>query len=283
MTRLLLSGLPDAPKRFERKMEAADFETLEKAYADDMRRSKELHRSADQPLIDRAKAHELAERLAASDMPETIASRRFMRPLRLNTAYAMTNVLRDPDLPGGRFITVTPKRWEVLAEDLHLLRPDSLLRQFRKALTPCLKHSPHGYLFCGLDIGWVPHPERWRPHMHMFATGDYANAVHALPKEWLGIPNEKFANFETRFAPIVDREVEPDTAHHVATYPLKSCFFRYEKYVAEGRIRNAQKKRISTPYYAQLLLWFDRFKVDDFNTRMGIFVTQNDFSTPYAG
>lgn len=277
MSRLSEGDLPPAPHPFVRQLQRGGFETADKARCDDLDRVKRLQRSASHPLVSSSEAASLIRSLRQKGIPETVASRRFMRQHRANVAYALQQLI-EQDGPMPAFVTVAAAEWELAVDQLPELNPASLLESgLRKPVQRRLPPQPSGWAYMFVDIEFAPTPDRWRPHVHGLASGDYLATIDALRDSAFMRRPGRFSHCRTKIPPVRIEQIREGTLARVGTYTTKSAWFQVELLI-DGCRRRGVKRAIPDPYHAQLLCWFNRCSLRDLALRMGLLTTSRGFS-----
>ncbi len=175
--------------------------------------------------------------------------------------------------------TIIPSSWEFTAEQLLAVNPILLLAALRTALYEMGAATATGWIFLGLHGEFDPKAKVYRLHVHGIAYGGMAQVVdrlRSLPNyatsRWLpdGSPSPVYRRVRmTRKR--VNRLPRP------LTYLVQSYWPARALWVSEdGRRRRARRKRrLPEPYHSQVLLWLDKWSIDDLTLMIGLRVTKN--------
>ena len=206
----------------------------------------------------------------------TLACHLFMRWVRICLAGRLWKRMRIT----RRFTTATviPRTWEIAADQLDHVDPRRLLEAFRTDLYRAGVKAIDGWLFAYLHGEFDPIAKVYRLHLHIALTksmapvldrirtmGNY-KSMRLLPD---GSPSPVFRRVWIRRKPLVNMP-EP------VTYVVQS-FWPARPIHIDGngkRSRLRQKGAVREPYHSQVLLWLDRWKVEDLTLMVGLRVTK---------
>lgn len=282
-----ITKLPRPPKGFRpgkgkhRKFGGAGFETKEDAEREDDKRAR-LIRTAKGKLVTKSAKHEakmLASRLEdRRQPPASLASQRYMRKHRARVAGWLWWLHCNPDLPQCAFFTILPDRWRIAAEDLALIDPNALLEGLRADINRVLPKGIGGYLFACLHGEFVESVTGgyFDIHVHGLACGRFVAAIDSLrhrpkyhPKSW-SKPGDraKFPRVRVSRGPLTNLP-KPMTYCVQAFWPAKAMTKR-----GSIKTQRGQRRRIPEPFHTQLLIWLDRWKLQDITLLMGIRATK---------
>lgn len=274
MSRYGDADLPSAPKGYANKLSREfKFETAGKAADDDADRAKRLKRYAEAGGRKADPALALGKRFERDKAPESVVSRRFMREYRASVTYALVCLVQDPALPEAKVATVMPEYWEIEANAEELVQKiPKLVKSLGKMIERLCPAQPHGYLYGWLDFDFAPAPDRFRPHMHLVASGDYLEAVHELRNNPLIslVPLVSYSNEDRR--PVQIKRITPGTEARALSYIPKSAWFQKEV-IVEGKRTKGPKRAIPEPYHSEVLLALHQLKLRDFILKRGLSVT----------
>lgn len=175
--------------------------------------------------------------------------------------------------------TIIPASWEFTAEQLLAVNPVLLLAALRTALYEMGAATATGWIFLGFHGEFDPVAKVYRLHVHGIAYGGMVQVVDRLRT----LPNYKTSRLLPDGSPSpVYRRVRM-TRERVnrlprpLTYLVQSFWPARALWVSEdGRRRRArQKRRIPEPYHSQVLLWLDKWSIDDLTLMIGLRVTKN--------
>jgi hypothetical protein len=259
------------------------FETVADSRREDARRERGLTRTIARGILDPAevaRARRLQEELERSaktgELSQSLASHLFMRWLRLRIAGHLWKLMRLRSQ--NTTVTIIPRRWEFTPEQLEGVDPRKLMRAFRTDLYRAGIKELDGWLFAYLHGEFDPNAKLYRLHMHIACSkavvpvldrlrtmGSY-KSTRLLPD---GSPSPVFRRVWVRRKRL---EKMPDPV----TYVVQSFWPSRPIYIDENgnRSRLRQKGAIREPYHSQILLWLDRWTIQDLTLRVGLKVTR---------
>lgn len=274
-------GLPPRPYRVDQMSDR--FETERDARLEDEARAEALAcATLFYPyVIDPALAQPLAVKLAdySGRTYDTLASSTYMRGLRINIAGAIWQLIDEVGAENVRPVTIIPATWEFWPWVLEEIDPAKFMKALRSAF-----HSRGAAVANGWFIGFIhgefdPISDVFRLHVHGFAYGGMVEVVDRL---------RMLPNYSTQFY-LPDGELNPvyrrvmigrkplTNVPHAVTYALQSYWPSRALIIRDDgkRIRARQKQRIEEPYHSQVLLWLDRWRIEDLTLMIGLRVTGN--------
>lgn len=174
--------------------------------------------------------------------------------------------------------TIIPETWESWAEGLAVEDPRQLLNALRTALYAGGAAQANGWMIAFIHGEYDPIDGIFRIHVHGFACGEMAYVV-----DWL----RKLPNYKTELYP-EDGGVSPvyrrvrmtwkklNNLPAPITYRLQSYWPAKANYISDdgSRTRAKRKRRIAEPHHSQVLLWQDKWKIEDLTLMIGLRVTK---------
>ena len=237
------------------------------------------------PLIQPLQAKALARKLEKSgeegDYPLSLACAVFMALFRRRFIGALWKLYAEQLLVcSPRTFTIVPRAWEFTPDEL--LDVDS--RRLKASLTTALykmkAKDAGGWLIAFLHGEYDPVAGVFRLHVHGLASGQMIKVVERLRK----LPQFKTRRLksdgtpEAIYRPVrIRRKGLADLPAPLA-YVAQSFWPSRAIYVdQDGKNRRQKtKRRIPEPYHSLVLLWLDRWHVDDLMLRIGLQVSNGD-------
>jgi hypothetical protein len=201
-----------------------------------------------------------------------------MRGQRINVAGALWQLIRRAGAKNVRSFTIIPRTWEVGADELGNEDPRKRMRTLLAALYNAGAKDADGWIIAFIHGEWDPVGKVFRIHVHGFAYGGMIDAIDRLRQ----MPNyhTKQRRKDGTLSPVYRRvRMSRDKLRRlasVATYRLQSYWPAKALIISDDgrRIRARRKGRIAEPYHAQVLLWLDRWRVEDLTLMIGLRVTK---------
>lgn len=257
-----------------------DIETEQTARREDGFRSRRLRMAmAKYPeLIDAERAERLANHLRGVCTSEgdgaSLASSEQMRYLRVNFGGHLWQLV-DRVGPGRvHTFTIIPQTWQVTSEKLADLDPSELLRKLSEDLHLQGAAQADGWIIAFIHGEWDPIRNVFRLHVHGFAHGGMMQVIdrlRSLPnyatrlKLEDGSPNPVFRRVWLSKEPL--NHLPYQIVHRLQSYwPSKALTITRD---GTG-VRCRRKDRLPEPQYSQVLLWMDRWKIDDLTLMIGL-------------
>lgn len=259
------------------------FETLADSKREDARRASGLSRTIAKGILDpeeEARARRLQADLEhaakTGEVSETLACALWMRWLRICIAGHLWKLMRI------RFrhttVTIIPRTWEFTPEGLWHVNPRKLLKAFRTDLYRAGIRNVEGWLYAYLHGEFDPIAKVYRLHLHLACTKSVVQVIdrlrlmrnykstRLLPD---GSPSPVFRRVWVRRKPLINM---PDPV----TYIVQSFWPARPIHIDEQgrRSRLRAKGAIREPHHSQVLLWLDRWKVEDLTLMVGLRVTK---------
>lgn len=250
--------MPPRPYRPDRQAGFA-FETVEAARAQDRKRARLIEASK---KARRRQFQRLAEKLRdATSHPVSMASARYVRKRRLRIngqlVYLIARSKADVEL-----VTLLPRGWSVPAKELSSVEPKRLMEQLRAALYRAGASKMDGWAILVLDIEYVEHTDAYLFHAHGIATGDLTTCLDELRNR----PKFKARPDDGEgMRPVQLKRIAKGSEARSINYLIKSYFAkRVYAQVNENLIRTGKKVALPSHREVELLLWLNRWKIDDF-------------------
>ena len=231
------------------------------------------------PLIHPLRARVLAKELERSankgDYPYSLACSLFMGWFRYRLIGALWKLYAE-QLHVGRpqTFTIIPRAWEFTPEQLMDEDPRRLMASLRTILYNKGARDADGWLVAYLHGEFDPIARVYRLHVHGLASPTMIQVVKRLreipqfktrrldPK---GKPEAIYRPVRIKWKPLTDI---PAPLSYVAQSFWPSRAIYVDQY---GKNRRQKlKRRIPEPYHSQVLLWLDRWHVNDLMLRIHI-------------
>ncbi|MDY6949247.1 MAG: hypothetical protein SXG53_26450 [Pseudomonadota bacterium] len=280
MARPSINDLPRASRRNRRVIAQSGLETVNQCREEDALRARQLNsdKVTSSSLIDGAEASDLAVRLKANserrDVSRTLASKRHMLALRMLFVAALIQFLKTVVIRRTKSFTVVSKHWQVRPEQLLSQSAKRLLATFRSDLNRRGASGAKGWLICVLDIEYEPQRGIFVLHLHGLASGEMLgvlNRLRRMPK-YRPVRTER-DGLVPIYRPIVIKPLARTGFERQLTYLLKSHWTSTWRGLLQddAKFRTARKsQRIPEPYHSLLLLWLDRYSLQDITLLMGL-------------
>lgn len=270
MVGLRLSQLPTPAPEFDPVIRCKGFETEEAAAEEDKTRAAML-RAAAENMKDssrRKRILELAKRLDSRAAPGTMASKRFMRRLRIKVVGAMLELMAAKPLSETRFFTLIPPSWGGSRDDFRSFDLKRRLAAFRQVLNRYDAKEADGWLMLFVEVDYDRTIGRYQFHMHGIASGGMVQVVDALRTRAMFEPSENVRN------PVRARRIEDGDGHaaKVASYCLKGMGPMSYSYVGDDgvRRRSPNKHRLGEPQHSDVLLWYRKYRLRHIALLIGV-------------
>jgi hypothetical protein len=284
-----ISDLPMPPHRFRPDMMApepvqhsymrrppASFETLEEAIAEDLFRMSQLVAGKGHPDAMRGAALDLARRLDDPEGASTMASRVYMRDHRIRLGGNMAMLCEQ--FPTARPFTVIPQGWLLTPSELENADPVKRLAGFRADLYRCGAASADGFLIAILHGEYDPGRNLYQLHTHGLVAGGMLAVVDQL-RERPKYQDEKRGSGEAQLGiqRIRVTQKEPTNFPLTMAYCLQSFWpSKWTGVTGSGEYkRQRDKRRIPDPLHSQVLLWLDRWDLNDIALLVHVRVTNS--------
>lgn len=286
------SGLPKSkkPHRLDRDTRHEDgvvrFRDRETELRRDIRRAKILGDVGDLAGWEVERARDLQERLSIANQTgipaTTLASAVYHREARMPILSSLWKKVEEhPDQPQG-FVTLRPQGMLVRADDLHSVKPDSLVKRLRNDFNRQGITTAPGFGFFGLDADFDANRYGgvFDFHFHGIKVGEKRNAIENL---------RKMRKYDPSRADPLERGLKESHRVEVKetlfnlpnpiTYCLESWVpHRPTRIVEDGsRKRSTTKREIPSPYKQRWLIWMDMWSIEDFVLLSNLRPTKSGF------
>lgn len=258
-------------------------ETEGEARAEDAVRAKGARKAAIDPkgLFKKKAAKALADRLeygGEDPPPKTLASALYWREQRLNVAGDLTRITIEGECQPVTVATLIPRGESVRPEDLMKQDPRKWMRRLRSDLNRLAKKLgikiTYGWLTACLHGEFEPNSGMLILHYHLAVAGQHIDLLDKLRAEPKYVANQ--AAFDDGEECVLNRIViarEPLTnIGSTMAYRAQGAWFC--RWAGDGddgqRDRERKKRRIPEPYHALVLLWLDRWRLQDLTLLMGL-------------
>lgn len=260
------------------------FETKGKCKKESATRAKGLRRPIvlNSPLVQPLQAQALARKLERSaddgDYPVSPACALFMGWFRYRFIAALWKLYAEQlvaDSP--KTLTIIPRAWEFTPEQLMDADPRRLLESLRTTLYKMGAKDADGWLIMFLHGEYDPVAGVFRLHVHGLASADMIEVVKKL---------RKLDQFKTRklgptggpeaiYRPVRIRGMALTDLPAPLSYIAQSFWPSRAIYVDQdgNNRRQKLKRRIPEPYHSLVLLWLDRWNVNDLMLRIHLRVS----------
>lgn len=268
---------PKKPHRLYRDTRHEDgvvrFRDHETELRRDIRRAKLLGDVGDLAGWEVDRARDLQERLSIANQTgipaKTLASAVYHRKARMPILSSFWKKVEEyQDQPQG-FVTLRPQGMLVRADDLHSVKPDSLVKRLRNDFNRQGITAAPGFGFFGLDADFDA--DRYGGvfdfHFHGIVVGEKRQATEDL---------RKMRKYDPSRADPLEHGLKESHRVEVKeplfnlpdpiTYCLESWVpHRPTRIVEDGsRKRSTTKKEIPSPYKQRWLIWTDMWSIEDF-------------------
>jgi hypothetical protein len=270
---------PSTKPRLLTSFPRSGFETAEQAAAEDALRSRKLKAAIGLSGEEKAAALKLAECLDMPDTPTTLASSRYVHDHRTPVAGNMA-MLCD-QFPDARPFTVIPRGWQFPHDQLECAHPGKLMKTIGADLYRKGAAKADGFLIAFAHGEYDPGTKLYQLHGHGLAAGGMLmilDQLRALPKYSGGKRGRgEQANSVQRLR--IERS-EIDNLPLTMAYCLQSFWpSRWSGEVGNGAmVRERRKGRIPDPHHSRVLLWLNRWRLNDLCLLLHVRVTNGGFS-----
>lgn len=259
------------------------FETEADSKREDARRATGLAKTIAKGILDpkeEARARRLQGDLEAAaktgELTPTLACHLYMRWQRICIAGHLWKQMRI----ARRHTTATiiVRTWEYSPEELLAVNPRKLMKAFRTDLYRAGIKVIDGWLFAYLHGEFDPIAKVFRLHLHLALTKSLVPVIDRLRTKRNyrstrllpdGSPSPVFRRVWVRRKPLINMP-EP------VTYVVQSFWPARPIHIDDQgrRSRLRQKGAIREPFHSRVLLWLDRWKVEDLTLMVGLKVTR---------
>ena len=255
------------------------FEKIAKANNERLYRTGSLARAKNLPAATIKQARKLSKRIGSSTQScASLACPVYFRGLRIAEVRQMW-LLCDQAADEVSFVTVIPKDWEIPDDQLHSVDPRELLNRLRAVLYRCGAADAPGWIRFVIHGEHDPTTGTYQFHVHGLATEGMIKVVDALRK----LPNFRSCRraWEKGKRHVYQRVRRTRKAltdlPDPLTYIVQSFWPRRCSY-SNGhgdRARQTKKRRLLEPHHTLMLLWLDRWTLEDLTLSIGLRQTKS--------
>ncbi|WP_125954904.1 hypothetical protein [Novosphingobium sp. MD-1] len=261
----------------------SSFETERASKAEDKLRARLIRKAVARHLdtLDTEAALALAYRLEQAgnggEAPDTLASSVHMRNLRQRVCSEFWRLVEGLDPARINKFTVIPATWEIRGGELWKADPRRLLGTLRSVLySRCRATDALGWIIAVIHGEHDPIEDVYRLHVHGLAYGDMVDVIDRLrevpnfrTEELLGTHKAVYRRVRMTRKPLTNLPA-PVTYLVQGFWPAKALFISSEGKRKRGRT----KRRIADPRHSEVLLWLDRWGIDDLTLMVGLRMTK---------
>jgi hypothetical protein len=273
-----IADMPCLSDEWRVDLHSRGFESPEAAHSEDAeQRAPRLRRwAAEHKGNASTRAMALADRLdpaVTPEIPKTPASARYVREQRIRIiSHVWKAVAEDQTGTIARYDVIKPG-WACSSRGLGKKSPFKLNREFRRELERAAakvveggSSNCRGFLFAVLHGDFEKRSKLFQPHWHLVATGDWVPVVEHLRTVKAYQPTERVRT------PIRARRKFDDLAYAL-TYLMKLYWpSKWQGKVSGQKTERRSRKpqRIPEPHHSRLLLWMDRWSIQDLVLTMNV-------------
>jgi len=259
---------PMPPRRHRPKRQAGfNFETAEKARAQDMKRARLIQSNRS---LAKRRARKLSKALKnATSFPRNLASMRYCRRRRLAINGQLGWLVKRKGGP-LTLATLLPRGWLIPADELSEVSPRKLLAQIRAVLSRAGASNADGWAYLVMDCEYVEYLDAFAFHVHGVCAGGMAGVIGSLRErrkfKWL----PEATGLGKR--PVQLKRVTEGEEARALNYLIKT--FHGKRVYAQGSdgpVRTGLKVSVPEPRHSQYLLWLSRWGIEDFVLSMHLF------------
>jgi hypothetical protein len=280
MAGLSLDKLPMPRRRYRiDRISGSKFETEEAMQEEDATRARCLYSCPGRTDFEQTACNRLAARIEETEGDEhiTIASALVMRTHRIKIVGGLW-----PLCQGKRtyFVTLMPRDCSVTPDELPNVNPADWNQWLRTTLTRCgAKSETNGWIFGYLEGEYNSATDMILLHWHLIVTHSQMRAVierlrgHPAFKRTVGAHN----NPDGVDVRIVVQRVRQHTLPSAISYVVKGGWYaKWRSEDGEGNRKTARcKGRIRGPAGSKVLLWLDRWRVQDMAMMLNLYAGKN--------
>lgn len=270
-----ISKLSRPPSKYRGDSYLATFETAEEARREDLRRARRLRRFATLSIANERvtagnAANELADYLCLSPTARKLFGRRSLASaadMRHNrtavTGWTHSLFDRTSHLCPTTF-TLASRTLEL--RDLSELEAGKMVNGFRSDLNRAGATSADGYLIAHIHGEFDTFSKVYRPHFHGLVAGDMTRVLDTFRDK----PKYKSSNNERSSLRIRRKPI--DDVPYALSYLLKGYWpATYCGPVSTGAVvRQNYVSRIPEPWHSEVLLWQNRWALEDITLMVGL-------------
>ncbi len=280
MAGLSLDNLPMPRRRYRIDLKpGSKFETQEFAQKEDATRARLLRGYPGRSTFEQKAYNRLAARIEETDPEEhiTIASALVMRTHRIKIVGGLWPLCQDRRT---YFVTLMPRDCSVTPDELPNVNPVDWNQWLRTTLARCgAKAETNGWIFAYLEGEYNSATGMIQLHWHLILNHSAMLAVikqlrgHAAFKRTVGT----HGNPDGIDVRIHVKRVRGDGLPVVISYVVKNGWYaKWRSEDDEGNRKTARcKGRIPEPARSKVLLWLDRWRVQDMAMMLNLYVGKN--------
>lgn len=262
-----------------RKDGRAIFESEDATKLEDARRSVLLRSAAHNSESNRTRiaaaalAKKLSGAISGGYVATTLASSQYMRDQRIRICGALWELADDISFGQPSTFTAIGRGLKIPGPKLADVNPQRLCAAFRSDLNRHGAKSADGYLIAFIDGEYEPETDIFRLHFHGLVAGGMIGVLNGLrEKPKYRTKRRKHDSWETRSLQRIKISRGPLTAMpDPITYLLKSFWSSRWEGPIDGTMRRQNRKcRIKEPRHSELLLWLDRWSLQEITLIMGL-------------
>lgn len=253
------------------------FETEADAEAEDALRAKRLRKRAQKSHRKRAvrlaALADLLDPTLTPEIPQTLASSRYVRMLRIRVIGAVWKLAEEDETGRVERIDVLKPGWAMAVKNFRKLNSDRLRAEFRADLLRAAKElglacvaNCKGFLIAFLHGEHQADCDLIHTHFHLIVSGDWIDVVMRLKSF------RKYASTEKVKRP-VQRGKQLVNLAYALSYLLKSYWpKKWKGHVSGvGRERRSRRhSRIEEPQHSEVLIWLHQLTVGQTILKMGV-------------
>ena len=176
--------------------------------------------------------------------------------------------------------TLFPRGWEVPAGQLRGFNPEVKLAALRRLINSHGGDVADGYLVAFIDGEFEPRRAVYQMHLHVLAAGEFRRVTD---KALRSCPTFRPNRAAYGVSEWVYRRIRVDPGlsnlPRQLTYLVKGYWpSRWQGFNAAGKLIRARgKKRIPEPHHTEVLLWMDRWRLNDIALLMNVRAGRSGF------
>ena len=281
MPRRGISKLPKPKGRYRRR--AAKFETADAAKREDRKRVSLLRKAArdHSGAIDVKAAVRLAKRLdyekRGTSSPQTLASYLYVRGMRWRIGGALLRLIERSKPARVSTATLIPTDGRLTLAQLASLDPRKPLEKHRADFNRYGAGKADGWAVVGIHGDFENETELFQIHYHIVAADGMIDVIERLrgARKYRRPADQRALNYR----PIRRSRKALTNLPGPLTYILKGFWpAKRRGLVASGEEkRNRKASRIPEPFHTQLLLFLDRWSLEDITLLMKLGVGKRGF------
>ena len=270
-----ISSLPKPPAKYRiGKLEkgVVGFETKLEAKNEDAKRIKRCEGTGAGVLGAPRLARRLREKKAS------LASARHLRTERDRVLSNVWQVVDQTGYTNASTVTAIPRGWLIPAGQLHKVDPRRLIHQLRAHFYRYGAKAGEGFLIGFLHGEYDPATDKIQIHFHAVVSGRMRSVLDRSRAGWSYRHLDEFG----RRLPVkgVRRSLLPlSNMPRPITYLLKSYWpSKWTGKTGSGdRIKQGRPSRIPDPRHTEVLVWLDRWSLEDIKLTIGVRASSRGF------